>query len=168
MKDLMGKTLLFITFLVLIGIGFFGNKIFFKHHPKKNTSKSVNIKPKSQDNYHPYGRPVDTGLIWEDDRRFRESCRKHKVSVRMAAFKTTLPDPLPGEEYNVALAADMLAGTVVNPGEIFSLNSIIGPYTAERGFREGPTYRGTQVVKTVGGGVCKIASTLYNLSWVFP
>jgi vancomycin resistance protein VanW len=81
----------------------------------------------------------------------------------MSSFQTTLPDPLPGEEYNVALAADILAGTVIQPSKIFSANQTVGPYNSRRGFREGPTYLGTKLIKTTGGGVCKIASTLYNV-----
>jgi vancomycin resistance protein VanW len=113
---------------------------------------------------HPYGRPVYGSLQWEEEEDFKELCLHYKTDVRMAAYQTTLPEPLPGEEYNVALAAKLLAGTVVAPGSLFSMNSAIGPYTRERGFREGAAYHGTQVVTAVGGGVCKIASTLYNVA----
>ncbi len=113
---------------------------------------------------HPYGNPIEGGLWWEDNLRFRRLQYKNRAFVRMAAFRTTLPDPLPGEEYNVALAADMLAGQVVGPGAAFSMNAALGPYTEERGFREGPVYVGTTVSQTIGGGVCKIATTLYNVA----
>ena len=43
------------------------------------------------------------------------------------------------------------------------MNATLGPYSQEQGFREGPAYYGTRVMKTIGGGVCKIASTLYNV-----
>ena len=82
----------------------------------------------------------------------------------LGGYTTVQKDPRPGEEYNVHLAAEMLAGIVVKPGSIFSQNTAIGPYTENRGFREGPTYVGTMVTTTVGGGVCKVASTLYNVA----
>ncbi|TDA70128.1 MAG: hypothetical protein D9V47_02955 [Clostridia bacterium] len=82
----------------------------------------------------------------------------------MAAYKATLPDPIQNERYNIALAADMLAGTVVQPGEVFSQNRCVGPYTQARGFRAGPTYSGGRITTTTGGGVCKIASLLYNVA----
>lgn len=112
---------------------------------------------------HQFGRQAKGVLIWENNRAFHEFCSNHRISLRMSAFQTTLPDPLPGEEYNVALAADLLAGKVVEPGGIFSMNAAIGPYSKSRGFQEGPVYLGTQVSKTIGGGVCKIATTLYNV-----
>lgn len=103
-------------------------------------------------------------MPWVNDGRFTEAVVRYKTYVMLGGYRTVLKDPLPGEEYNVHLAADMLAGTVVRPGEVFSQNSAIGPYTESRGFREGPTYIGTMLTTTVGGGVCKIASTLYNVA----
>lgn len=100
---------------------------------------------------------------WANDNNFKKAQQKNQTFKQMAAFRTVLIDPLPGEEENVHLAAGLLAGTVVQPGEVFSQNAAIGPYSKARGFKEGPVYIGTQLSKTIGGGVCKIASTLYNV-----
>ncbi len=157
-------------FVVFMLIGFWGWKYVFPRSRSipKNISHFGPAHPETvydqEGENHPYGRPFQGVLLWENSRGFHEFCVKQKTSLRMAAFQTTLPDPLPGEEYNVALAADLLAGTVVKPGKIFSMNATIGPYSKEQGFREGPMYLGNQVVKTIGGGVCKIASTLYNVT----
>jgi vancomycin resistance protein YoaR len=165
-----------IIFFGLFVGSFLGTRLFQRHHegakilPKVThigqslSQLTQNEKEQQIVMYHRYGRPVSGPLIWENDRRFHEVCAKYKTSIRMSAFQTTLPDPLPGEEYNVALAADILAGTVIQPGKIFSANQTVGPYNSKRGFREGPTYLGTQLIKTTGGGVCKIASTLYNVA----
>lgn len=101
---------------------------------------------------------------WEKDQKFQEAQKKNQAFKQMAAFRTVLQDPLPGEEENVHLAARLLTGTVVQPGMIFSQNNAIGPYSKARGFQEGPLYIGTRLSKTIGGGVCKIASTLYNVA----
>lgn len=158
-------------FIVLTMLGFWGTKFLLHKSSQPQTPNNLNrlaLKtPKTAldnlENAHPYGRPFNGVLSWENSRGFHEFCAKNNVSIRMSAFQTTLPDPLPGEEYNVALAADLLAGTVVKPGKVFSMNAAIGPYSQAQGFREGPAYYGTQVLKTIGGGVCKIASTLYNV-----
>lgn len=81
----------------------------------------------------------------------------------VTAFRTSLPEPLFGEAYNIALAADLLAGTVVEPSAVFSMNGSLGPYTEARGYRDGPSYMGGRITPSSGGGVCKISSTLYNL-----
>ncbi|WP_227764281.1 VanW family protein [Zhaonella formicivorans] len=103
-------------------------------------------------------------LPWEEDAKFKGTILKHHTPIMMAKYHATLHDPLPGEMYNVGLAADRLAGTVVMPGEIFSQNRKLGPYTSAKGYQEGPMYKGTAVVKSTGGGVCKIASLLYNVA----
>lgn len=105
-----------------------------------------------------------TEVPWESDPAFKELQIKNQCMVLMAAYKTVLKDPLPGEEYNVHLAARYINGTVVKPGGYFSQNNKAGPYTVGRGFRKGPVYLGTRVSETIGGGVCKIASTLYNVT----
>jgi Uncharacterized vancomycin resistance protein len=105
--------------------------------------------------------PVER-LPWEEDENFIEAQLKNNTPVLMAAYHAVLNDPLPGEEYNVHLGARLVAGTVVKSGEVFSQNLTIGPYTTHRGYKKGPTYSGTKLTTTIGGGVCKIASTLYN------
>ncbi len=111
----------------------------------------------------PASGPV-SDLPWDTDEKFAQAKNVTNAKVLMAAYRTVLKDPLPGEEYNVHLAARILCGTVVKPGEVFSQNQRIGPYTKARGFQEGPTYSGANLIKTTGGGVCKIASTLYNVA----
>jgi len=104
-----------------------------------------------------------TVLPWDADPAFTEARDKNNTPVLMAAYCTVLRDPLPGEESNVHLAASLLAGTVVESGQVFSLNGGIGPYNESKGFKEGPMYMGQTLVKTIGGGVCKIATTLFNV-----
>lgn len=101
---------------------------------------------------------------WENDTDFIKSRNESDTPILMSAYRTVLRDPLPGEEFNVHLAAQILDGIVVKPNQIFSQNKEIGPYTEEKGFKKGPTYIGTKLSTTIGGGVCKIASTLYNVT----
>jgi len=101
---------------------------------------------------------------WEKDPDFLKAQKENNALTMMAAYRTVLPDPLPGEESNVHLGARYLRGTVLKPGEVFSQNLTVGPYSQWRGFKEGPVYLGSQLSTTTGGGVCKIASTLYNVA----
>jgi len=103
-------------------------------------------------------------LPWTGNTDFIKTVKSGSANKLIAGYKTVLIDPLPGEEFNVRLAAQKLCGIVVKPGTVFSQNGSIGPYTIDRGFREGPTYVGTKLIKTIGGGVCKISSTLYNVA----
>lgn len=63
---------------------------------------------------------------------------------------------------NLILAAKKINGTVLMPGEIFSYNKVVGARTIAAGYREAPIYVSGKVVDGVGGGICQIATTLYN------
>jgi vancomycin resistance protein VanW len=103
-------------------------------------------------------------LPWDNDQTFISFQQYSGANVLLGAYRTVLPNPLPGEEFNVHLAATYLKGYILKPGQILSQNNIAGPYTTDRGYRYGPTYIGGTFGKTIGGGVCKVASTLYNVS----
>ena len=103
-------------------------------------------------------------LPWEKDPAFVKAQKEAGTSVLMASYQATLPDPILAERHNISQAADYLRGAVVEPGEVFSLNTRIGRRSTERGFKPGPMYSGGQIVATVGGGVCKIASVIYNVA----
>ncbi len=108
--------------------------------------------------------PVNaTAAEWENTAEFQNAIAKAGTHIRMAFFSATLKDPLPGELFNVSHASEMLAGTVVQPGEVFSQNRTLGPYTEGKGYQKGPTYSGNMIITTTGGGVCKIASVMYNV-----
>ena len=63
---------------------------------------------------------------------------------------------------NVRLACSRFDGMVLQPGEKFSYNDVVGERTAEAGFKLAPTYSGTAHIDALGGGICQVSSTLYN------
>ena len=62
---------------------------------------------------------------------------------------------------NVELAAKKINGYILNPGETFSYNTVVGKRTTEAGFKSASAYSGGQVVQSIGGGICQTSSTLY-------
>ncbi|GAW91972.1 VanW family protein [Calderihabitans maritimus] len=82
--------------------------------------------------------------------------------VLRGQFQTAYQHASLTQAKNIELAASMINGLVVEPGEVFSFNRTVGPYTPERGFALGDTVIGDQVVQTYGGGVCQVAGTLHN------
>lgn len=63
---------------------------------------------------------------------------------------------------NVTTGTSRINGSIVLPGEEFSANAAMEPYTAENGYGEAGSYENGQVVDTMGGGICQVSSTLYN------
>ena len=101
-------------------------------------------------------------MPWQDNLEFLAYQNMYDTHIMLGGYKTILLDPLPGEEYNVGICSRYLKGIVIKPGGRFSFNDMVGPYNKVRGFMEGPTYAGTTLIKSTGGGVCKVATTLYN------
>lgn len=82
--------------------------------------------------------------------------------VTLGSFTTTLIGSLPERTHNLRLAARALDGAVLRPGEELSFNQRVGPRTAERGYGAAPVIlRETRQVQ-VGGGVCQVATTLFD------
>lgn len=68
-----------------------------------------------------------------------------------------------GRNQNLVTGIGLINGTVVLPGEVFSANGAMAPYTEERGWGYGGSYTAEgKIEQTLGGGICQISSTLYN------
>lgn len=63
---------------------------------------------------------------------------------------------------NIGRAAELIDGTILKPGEEFSLNGIVGERTAENGFTEGYVISNGILKKDLGGGVSQMATTTFN------
>lgn len=63
---------------------------------------------------------------------------------------------------NVRLACEAISGVILEPGEQFSFNDVVGERTPEKGYKEAAAYSMDEVVQEYGGGVCQVSSTLYN------
>src|SRR5262245_32877152 len=83
-------------------------------------------------------------------------------SFRMSAFVTDLEARSPEQRLNIERAGQLLSGTILKSGELLSLNEKTGPFTEARGFLPERTYVERKTVDLSGGGVCQLASTLYN------
>ncbi|MCQ5130500.1 VanW family protein [Butyricicoccus faecihominis] len=62
---------------------------------------------------------------------------------------------------NVRLASKAINGTILNPGDEFSYNGVVGERTEARGYKPAHAYVNGQIVDEFGGGVCQPSSTLY-------
>ncbi|HEX8508582.1 MAG TPA: VanW family protein, partial [Propionibacteriaceae bacterium] len=63
---------------------------------------------------------------------------------------------------NIGRAAELINGTVLKPGQTFSLNNIVGERTKANGFTEGNVITGGKFRLELGGGVSQSATTTYN------
>ena len=63
---------------------------------------------------------------------------------------------------NITTGVKLINGALVMPGEVFSADMAMRPYTAENGFAEAGAYLNGKVIQSMGGGICQVSSTLYN------
>ena len=65
---------------------------------------------------------------------------------------------------NLQVGSGKINGTVLLPGETLSGYGAMAPFTLENGYASAGAYENGRVVDSVGGGVCQIATTLYDAS----
>ena len=81
---------------------------------------------------------------------------------QLAYFTTSYNMANKDRVVNLELAADKINGTIIEPGEEFSYNKVVGARTISNGYKEAKIYSNGKVVDGVGGGICQVSSTLYN------
>ena len=93
-----------------------------------------------------------------------EDAEKLDIRERVSEFTTYYSCCQP-RVTNIQRAAQMLDGTIVEPGESFSLNDALGKRTVERGFVSAPQIFDGRLEDAVGGGISQVATTLYNAAF---
>jgi hypothetical protein len=83
------------------------------------------------------------------------------ITHEVSSFTTDYPAGQP-RVHNIHLAADVLNNTVVEPGQIFSMNQKLGARTPEKGYVKAPILIEDGFGQDYGGGVSQLTTTLYN------
>ncbi len=66
---------------------------------------------------------------------------------------------------NIGRAAELIDGTLLRPGDTFSLNDTVGERTRENGFTEGFVISDGVFKEDLGGGVSQVATTTFNAAF---
>lgn len=80
----------------------------------------------------------------------------------LGTFTTDFSSSGSARSTNLAVGAAKINGRVVMPGQTLSGYECLQPFTRENGYKSAAAYENGQVVDSIGGGVCQIATTLYN------
>ena len=80
----------------------------------------------------------------------------------LGTYTTSYAGSASGRCANVENGASLINGTVLYPGESFSVYSKVAPFTAANGYHLAGSYSNGQTVQTYGGGICQVSTTLYN------
>lgn len=85
-----------------------------------------------------------------------------KYTKRRSSFSTSYASSSEERKHNVALALSKINGTVLNSGETFSFNKIVGKRTEANGFKTAKIIVNGRYTEGTGGGVCQASTTVYN------
>lgn len=80
----------------------------------------------------------------------------------LGTFSTSFSSSGASRSKNLQVGASKINGRVLMPGETLSGYECMHPFTLANGYATAAAYENGQVVDSVGGGVCQIATTLYN------
>lgn len=64
---------------------------------------------------------------------------------------------------NLKIASKKINGTIIQPGETFDFNKIVGSRTSSKGYKKAHVFTGDDgVAMGLAGGICQVASTAFN------
>ncbi len=81
----------------------------------------------------------------------------------LATYSTEYDESDKNRVTNLKVATERCNDTILYPGDEFSYNKALGTRNVANGFAPGHSFAGGRVVTTIGGGICQVSSTLYNV-----
>lgn len=88
--------------------------------------------------------------------------------VEVASFSTPLKSKENGRRTNIEITASSLEGTVIEPGQTFSFNEIVGKPSSARGYQKADVLVDGKTIQAIGGGNCQVSTTIYNAALQVP
>lgn len=85
-----------------------------------------------------------------------------KVKDVLGTFTTSYSSSGSNRSGNVANGCRLVNGTLLYPGDSFSMYETVSPFTEANGYYEAGSYLNGMVVDSLGGGICQVSTTLYN------
>ena len=84
------------------------------------------------------------------------------ISEAIGEFATPYNSGDAPRTQNLTRGAELVNGTVVKPGEVFSLEKTLGEVDYEHGFADAGVISNGQHVDSLGGGLSQVATTVFN------
>jgi vancomycin resistance protein YoaR len=92
-----------------------------------------------------------------------ETVLSWEINGVVASFETFFNASQEDRSFNIKIAAEALDQVILMSGDVFSFNEIVGPRTTEAGYKESLVIENNEFAPGIGGGVCQVSSTLYNV-----
>ncbi len=107
-------------------------------------------------------RPVMVEAVTKEDPPRLTAQALETIQDVLGTFSTDFSSSGAARSTNLSVGAGKIDGHVLMPGETLSGYECLQPFTVANGYQTAAAYENGQVVDSIGGGVCQIATTLYN------
>ena len=101
--------------------------------------------------------PVDAQII--EPQTSAEFLRNYLGLVSTTSSTTA---DKPNRNTNIRLVCETIDGLVLQPGETFDFNEVVGERTADKGYKPAPGIVGGAYKDELGGGICQANTMLYH------
>ncbi|MCR5207247.1 MAG: VanW family protein [Eubacterium sp.] len=138
----------------------FKKNVKYAYAGSLKTSKKIKVKKAGK----PYYVKIRAYTKFNGEKKFGKWSRKFTTEFgKLYEYYSTYYVNNPNRTTNLKLACKAIDGTIIYPGETFSFNEVVGIRTASKGYKPAPIFTGTTGHEDgVGGGVCQVASTMFN------
>ncbi|AGC68329.1 VanW family protein [Thermoclostridium stercorarium subsp. stercorarium DSM 8532] len=110
-----------------------------------------------------------TNRVWEDvELCFEETLPSittemvENITYKLGEFETVFNPGNEARAHNIITACSKINQKLLLPGEEFSLDKALGDRTEKNGYRIAKVIVNNEYVDGLGGGICQVASTMYN------
>jgi vancomycin resistance protein YoaR len=123
--------------------------------------RTVDVRATARALAHSARTPVRAPVVVQQPEVTTAELRALGIRERISAFTTHYPPGQP-RVVNIQRASAVIDGTILRPGETFSMNAVLGERTAAKGYVPAPQIVGSSFADSVGGGISQVATMLYN------
>lgn len=94
-----------------------------------------------------------------------DAAKALQIKQKIVSYTTTFDAGNAPRVKNIDLMAKAINGRILHPEEVFSLNGATGPRTPAHGYQEANVIVDGELVPGLGGGVCQVATTIFNAAF---
>jgi vancomycin resistance protein YoaR len=107
-------------------------------------------------------KPIALATVVQPAALTTEAASKLGIKQRISQYTTVFDARNAPRVGNIDRMAAAMDGKVIKPGAVFSLNEATGERTVANGYQEAGVLVDGELVPGIGGGVCQVATTLFN------
>jgi vancomycin resistance protein YoaR len=112
------------------------------------------------------GRTAQVVVKTTDPDLTTEEANAMGIKEKLAGFTTEPYSGTSDRQSNVRLTTKLASDVFLAPGEVYDFLELVGPRTADRGFKLAKGIVGQGVLEDVlGGGICQVSTTVFNAAF---